>query len=100
MAAEPAASGASGKNQRKQDAQDRQQRSEQAKPIKRELSQIDQRLAAAASEKASLEERLAQPLAAADIAEAGKRLKTLNDEIAQLEERWLALSDKLESLAV
>ncbi|MDM0103666.1 ATP-binding cassette domain-containing protein [Variovorax sp. J22R24] len=88
-----------GKNQRKQDAQDRQQRSEQAKPIKRELAQIDQRLAAATTEKASLEERLAQPLAAADIAEAGKRLKTLNDEIAQLEERWLALSDKLESLA-
>ena len=96
----PAEPAASGKNQRKQDAQDRQQRSEQAKPIKRELAQIDQRLAAAASEKASLEERLAQPLAAADIAEAGKRLKTLNDEIAQLEERWLALSDKLESLAV
>lgn len=90
----------SGKNQRKQDAQDRQQRSEQAKPLKRELAQIDQRLAAAAGEKASLEERLAQPLAAADIAEAGKRLKALNDEIAQLEERWLALSDKLESLAV
>ncbi|MDM0049302.1 ABC-F family ATP-binding cassette domain-containing protein [Variovorax sp. J22R115] len=90
----------SGKNQRKQDAQDRQQRSEQAKPIKRELAQIDQHLAAAASEKASLEERLAQPLAAPDIAEAGRRLKTLNDEIAQLEERWLALSDKLESLAV
>ncbi|MDM0073104.1 ATP-binding cassette domain-containing protein [Variovorax sp. J2P1-59] len=89
----------SGRNQRKQDAQDRQQRSEQAKPIKRELAQIDQRLATAASEKASLEERLAQPLAAADIADAGKRLKTLNDEIAQLEERWLALSDKLESLA-
>ncbi|MGJ7510208.1 ABC-F family ATP-binding cassette domain-containing protein [Variovorax sp. GT1P44] len=89
----------SGKNQRKQDAQDRQQRSEQAKPLKRELAQIDQRLAAAAAEKASLEERLAQPLAATDIAEAGKRLKALNDEVGQLEERWLALSDKLESLA-
>jgi ATP-binding cassette subfamily F protein 3 len=99
-AARPAEPAASGKNQRKQDAQDRQQRSELAKPIKRELAQIDQRLAAAASEKATLEERLAQPLAAADIAEAGKRLKALNDEIAQLEERWLALSDKLESLAV
>jgi ATP-binding cassette subfamily F protein 3 len=89
----------SGKSQRKQDAQDRQQRSEQAKPLKRELAQIDQRLAAAAKEKASLEERLAQPLPAADIADAGKRLKALNDEIAQLEESWLALSDKLESLA-
>ena len=52
-----------------------------------------------AAEKAALEERLAQPLPAAEIAEAGKRLKALNDEIAQLEERWLALSDQLESLA-
>jgi ATP-binding cassette subfamily F protein 3 len=80
-------------------AQDRQQRTEQAKPLKRELAQIDERLAAAGAEKASLEARLANPLPAAEIAEAGKRLKALNDEIGQLEERWLALSDRLEALA-
>jgi ATP-binding cassette subfamily F protein 3 len=89
----------SGKTQRKQDAQDRQQRSDQAKPLKRELSQVDQRLAAASSEKAALEERLAQALPAPEIAEAGKRLKALGDEIASLEERWLDLSDQLEALA-
>ncbi|MDM0023562.1 ABC-F family ATP-binding cassette domain-containing protein [Variovorax saccharolyticus] len=88
-----------GKNQRKQDAQERQQRSEQAKPLKRELAQVDQRLAAASSEKAALETRLAQALPAPEIAEAGKRLKALGDEIARLEERWLALSDQLEMLA-
>jgi ATP-binding cassette subfamily F protein 3 len=88
-----------GKNQRKQDAQDRQQRSDQAKPLKRELTQVDQRLAAASSEKATLEARLAQALPAPEIAEAGKRLKALGDEIASLEERWLALSDQLEALA-
>lgn len=80
-------------------AQDRQQRSEQAKPLKRELAQIDERLAAVGAEKASLEARLANPLPAPEIVEAGKRLKTLNDEIGQLEERWLALSDRLEALA-
>jgi ATP-binding cassette, subfamily F, member 3 len=80
-------------------AQDRQQRNEQAKPIKRELSQIDERLAAAGAEKASLEARLANPLPTSEIAEAGKRLKALNDQIGQLEERWLALSDQLEALA-
>ncbi len=89
----------SGKGQRKQDAQERQQRSEQAKPLKRELAQVDQRLAAAGTEKASGGQRLAQPLAAAEIAEAGKRLKALNDEIEQLEERWLTLSGQLEALA-
>ncbi len=88
-----------GKNQRRQDAQDRQQRNERAKPIKRELSQVDQRLAEASAEKAALEARLAQPLPAAEIADAGKRLKALNDEIDRLEERWLDLSGQLEALA-
>jgi ATP-binding cassette subfamily F protein 3 len=96
-AAAPAAT-VSGKDQRRQDAQERQQRNEQARPLKRELAQVDQRLAAAATEKASLEARLAQPLPAAEIAEAGKRLKTLNDEIARLEDRWLTLTDQLETL--
>jgi len=84
---------------RKQDAQERQQRSEQAKPLKRELSKIDERMAAAGSERTALEARLAEPLPPAEIAEAGKRLKALNDEIGQLEERWLALSDQLEALS-
>ena len=85
--------------QRKQDAQERQQRSDQAKPIKREIAQIDERMAAAGTERTALEARLAQPLPPAEIAEAGKRLKALNDEIGRLEERWLALSDQLEALA-
>jgi ATP-binding cassette subfamily F protein 3 len=34
---------------------------------------------------------LAEPLPPAEIADAGKRLKALNDEIGRLEERWLAL---------
>ncbi|WP_213954836.1 MULTISPECIES: ABC-F family ATP-binding cassette domain-containing protein [unclassified Variovorax] len=95
-AARPAASG---KDQRQQDAQSRQQLSEQQKPLKREIAQIDARLAAASADKATLEARLAEPLPPAEIADAGKRLKALNDEIATLEERWLTLSDQLESVA-
>ncbi len=85
--------------QRKQDAQERQQRSEQAKPLKKEIAKIDERMTAASTERSTLEAKLAEPLPPAEIAEAGKRLKALNDEIAQLEERWLALSDQLEALA-
>jgi ATP-binding cassette subfamily F protein 3 len=48
--------------QRKQDAQERQQRSEQAKPIKREIAQIDERMAAASTERTALEARMSQPL--------------------------------------
>jgi ATP-binding cassette subfamily F protein 3 len=88
-----------GKNQRRQDAQDRQQRNERAKPLKRELAQIDQRLSDASAEKTALEARLAQPLPAAEIADAGRRLKALNDEIERLEECWLDLSGQLEVLA-
>ncbi len=80
-------------------AQDRQQRSERAKPLKRELAGIDERLAAASSEKALLETRLSKALPASEIAEAGWRLKALADEIGQLEERWMALSGELEALA-
>jgi ATP-binding cassette subfamily F protein 3 len=87
------------KNQRRQDAQDRQQRGERAKPLKREFARIDQRLTDAGAEKTALEARLAQPLPAAEIADAGRRLKALNDEIEDLEERWLALSGQLEALA-
>ncbi|MDR6855326.1 ATP-binding cassette domain-containing protein [Variovorax guangxiensis] len=80
-------------------AQERQQRSNQAKPLKRELAQIDEQLAAAGAEKTSLEARLSTPLPAPEIAETGRRLKALNDEIGRLEERWLALSDEIETLA-
>ena len=88
-----------GKNQRQQNTQGRQQRSEQLKPLQREISQIDDRLAAASTEKSAVEARLTQSQAAADIAEAGKRLKILTNEIAQLEERWLTVSDQLEAIA-
>jgi ATP-binding cassette subfamily F protein 3 len=98
-AAAPAAAPPASAQQRKQDAQDRQQRNDQARPLKRELAQVDERLAAAGTERSALEARLAEPLPAAEIAEAGKRLKALNDEIGRLEERWLALSDQLEALA-
>jgi len=89
---------AAGRDQRKQDAQSRQQRTDQAKPLKRELGQIDERLAAAGRDKSAIEARLAKSLPAAEIAEAGKRLKALNDEIETLEERWLVLSGQLEAL--
>jgi len=99
-APQPAAASANkSPQQRKQDAQERQQRSEQAKPLKREIAKIDERLAAAGAERGVLEARLAEPLAPAEIADAGKRLKSLGDEIARLEERWLELSDQLEALS-
>ncbi|WP_027995098.1 ABC-F family ATP-binding cassette domain-containing protein [Simplicispira psychrophila] len=86
-----------GREQRKQEAALRQQQLERLRPLKRELEQIDQRLAALSTEGAALQERLAQALAPADIADGGRRLKAISDETATLEERWLELTGQIEA---
>jgi ATP-binding cassette subfamily F protein 3 len=84
--------------QRKQDAQLRQQKATRAKPLKRELEQAEQRMAALNADKAALEARLATPLPPPEIARAGKRLKAVTDDLHALEERWLALSGDLDAI--
>jgi ATP-binding cassette subfamily F protein 3 len=83
----------------KQDAEARQQRANRLKPLKRELEAAETSLAQLNTEKSALEARMSTPLPAADIADCGKRLKALADELQSLEERWLALSDELEAVA-
>ncbi len=96
---ETAAPALSQRETRRQSAQARQQLAEKTRPIQREIAQIDARLAALAAEKSALEERLTQPLAPADIASCGRRLKECSDEIAVLEDRWLELGAALEALS-
>ncbi len=86
------------KEQRRLDAQTRQQLADKARPLKKELEQIDKRLATLSAERADLEERLTQPLPPAEIADCGKRLKQGNDETQALEERWLEVSGALEEM--
>ena len=89
-----------GREQRKQDAALRQQQLERLRPLKRELEQIDKRLAALGSEGTALQERLTQAnVTPADIADAGRRLKAISDETTHLEERWLELSGEIEAAA-
>jgi ATP-binding cassette subfamily F protein 3 len=88
-----------GRAQRQRSAQERQQRAEQTRPLRKELASIDARLASAGAEKSALEARLAQPLPAPEIADAGRQLKLLGDEIEALEERWMTLSEQIEALA-
>ena len=92
-------SSVSSAEQRKLDAQKRQQTAAQTRPLKRELEQNEQRMAAIEAEKAKLEDQLSTPLPPTEIAEAGKRLKALADEVTQLEERWLELTSQLEATA-
>ncbi|RYF66664.1 MAG: ATP-binding cassette domain-containing protein, partial [Comamonadaceae bacterium] len=95
----PAPTSEGGRAQRQQSARDRQQQQEQSRPLRKELTQIDTRLAQAAQEKAALEAELQQPLPPAQIAEAGRRLKQIDDEVTRLEERWLVLSEQIEALS-
>jgi ATP-binding cassette subfamily F protein 3 len=97
LAVVSSASGLSSADQRKHDAQKRQQLAAQTRPLKRELEQNEQRMAQIESEKTQLEARLSTPLPPAEIAEAGRRLKALADEVATLEERWLELTHLLEA---
>jgi ATP-binding cassette subfamily F protein 3 len=85
-------------DQRKQDAQQRQQRATRTKPLKRELEQAEQRMAALNADRAALEARMATALPPSEIAQTGKRLKSVTDELHALEERWLALSGDLEAI--
>jgi ATP-binding cassette, subfamily F, member 3 len=66
-------------------------------PLKKELQQVDDQLATLNHEGKDLENRLAKPLQPADLAQAGKRLKTVQQEIEALEAKWMALSQEIES---
>jgi ATP-binding cassette subfamily F protein 3 len=55
-------------------------------------------MASLEAEKRSLHDKLASTLAPTEIAEAGKRLKSVEDELATLELRWLELTETMEQL--
>ena len=67
------------------------------KPLKKELDKVDQQMKALTAERLPLEATLAAIPVAADMAQAGKRLKAVDAELQQLEERWLELTDQIET---
>jgi ATP-binding cassette subfamily F protein 3 len=83
--------------QRKQQAAQREQLARQLKPLKKELEQAERRIAALGAEKSQLQARLATALPPAEMAETGRRLKAVTDELGDREERWLELSGEIES---
>ncbi|WP_310566927.1 ATP-binding cassette domain-containing protein, partial [Hydrogenophaga sp.] len=86
--------------QRKLDAQRRQQRAEQLRPLKKEQEQAEKRMATLNTEKQALEDTLSQPASAPTLADTGRRLKAVNDELERLELRWLELGEQLEASAI
>jgi ATP-binding cassette subfamily F protein 3 len=68
--------------------------------LKRRLEEVEARMAVLNGEGAALEAHLCKAPPPAEIAELGKRLKTVNDQLQQLEEQWLTLSSEIEALPV
>ena len=97
----PAASSTSGsKEDRKAAAQSRQQLAEQVRPLKNELKKVDDRMASLNTEREQINARLCETnVPAAELAEKGKRLKAVEDELEALEMRWLELTDAIEGLS-
>jgi ATP-binding cassette subfamily F protein 3 len=50
------------------------------------------------AEKSALETRLAGSAPPAELAELGRRLKAVGEQLHQLEERWLALSGDIDAI--
>ncbi|MBB3280975.1 MULTISPECIES: ATP-binding cassette domain-containing protein [unclassified Roseateles] len=100
VAPPPAAAPAPVKREdRKLSGQARQKLNEQTRPLRKEMEQIDAKMKAWAEERAALEAQLSNPgQTPAQIADAGKRLKAIGDEIDEAEMRWLELSEQVDAI--
>jgi ATP-binding cassette subfamily F protein 3 len=96
----PASSGKPNpREDRKAAALARQQRADQVKPLRKELTRIDHRMGVLFAERDELEALFADNTLPADkLADKGKRLKLVRDEIEQLEGRWLELSTQIDAM--
>ena len=72
---------------------------DQKRKLTTEIERLDARIASLSGEGAVLEGKLSQSPLPHEIAELGKRLKTVNDELKSLEDQWLVATEALEALA-
>ena len=85
---------------RKAAAAARAQRADAAKPLKKELNQVDNRLGVLFAERDALEAGFdGAAVDASTLADSGRRLKSVIAQIGQLEARWLELSTQLDEIA-
>ena len=72
---------------------------EQTRPWRKELDKIDAQLPLLSAEREALLAQANDPASIADMADWGRRCKALDEQIGQLEERWLELTEKIEAAA-
>ena len=99
-ASAPAPTAPARREDRKADAQARQGKSEELKPLRKELSRIDNRLGVLFGDRTAIEASFASGgLTPAQLADHGKKLKALSEEIGLLEGQWLELSTQVDELS-
>ncbi len=84
--------------QRKLESAKRQEINARTKPLKKQIDQVEKSMAKLQAEKTVLEAKLLEPISPSDIAEIGKKLKVINDELASLEEKWLGWTSEIEAI--
>ena len=94
----PESSAVSGRESRREEAFKRQQRLEKMRPLKKALAQIEAELAALETEKGTLHAQLMSAQPPDVMAQAGRRLKAVEDSLAELELRWLETGEALQAL--
>jgi ATP-binding cassette subfamily F protein 3 len=68
------------------------------KPIKREIDQAEKQMTELNAQKEKLEALLSTMTAPAELADTGKKLKAINEDLHSIEERWLHLSEQLDNM--
>jgi ATP-binding cassette subfamily F protein 3 len=83
--------------QRRQQAQKRQQLAELTRPLRRALAKIESQMEQLGTERTELEQRLTTPLPPPELADAGRRLKAIEIDLAHAEDEWLRLTSEIEA---
>jgi ATP-binding cassette subfamily F protein 3 len=84
--------------QRKLESAKRQEINARTKPLKKQIDQAEKSMAQLQAEKGQLESKLLEPVSPQEIADIGKKLKVINDELASLEEKWLGWTSEIEAI--
>ncbi|MEO7151749.1 MAG: ABC transporter, partial [Burkholderiaceae bacterium] len=88
------------RDDRKSGAAVRQQRADEARPLRKELNLVDNRLGVLFAERDAIEAGFGDAtLTPAALAESGRRLKQIAEQIEELEARWLDLSTRIDQVA-
>ena len=84
--------------QKKLDAARRQEINALTKPIKKKIEKAEKDMAELNRQKSEIEAQLLQPINPTEIAQLGKNLKLINDNLASIEEEWLEWGANVEEI--